>query len=92
MSKQTPIEEAKNLGPISGAELRSVGIETLEQLQELGWEEVFERWVEAYPERINLNAATALIGAIEGCDWRQVPVSLKAEAKGLINSYRKSLI
>lgn len=84
----TPIEQARNLGPTSGAELRSVGIESLEQLIDIGWEEAFEKWVIAYPERVNLNAATALIGAVENCDWREVPASLKSEAKVLVRSYR----
>ena len=83
-----PIEEARNLGPTSGAELRSVGIDTLGKLLKLGWEEVFDRWVSAYPNRLNLNALTALIGAVEDCDWRQIPTPLKYEAKVFLKSYR----
>src|SRR5690606_33138575 len=52
---KTPIEAAKNLGLVSGAELRSVGIDTLEKLKDLGWEEAFSKLIELYPQRINLN-------------------------------------
>lgn len=85
----TPIEEARNLGPTAGAELRSVGIETLQQLMKLGWEEAFDRLVQAYPNRVNLNMLTALIGAVEDCDWRRLPVSLKGEARVVVSRYRK---
>ena len=83
------IEKALNIGPICSAELSSIGIDTLEKLQDLGWEEVFLRWVEAYPERINVNAATGLIGAEEEIDWRSVPPLKKAKARALVDRLRK---
>ena len=83
------IEKALNIGPICSAELSSIGIDTVEKLQDLGWEEVFLRWIEAYPERINLNAATGLIGAEEEIDWRSVTPLKKAKARALVERLRK---
>ncbi|HYE25027.1 MAG TPA: TfoX/Sxy family DNA transformation protein [Clostridia bacterium] len=84
----TPIEKARNLGPVCAAEFATIGIHSLEQIVELGWEEVMVRWVQAYPERANLNAATALIGAIEDVDWRKVRPSDKAAARQLISELK----
>ena len=89
---KTPINKARNLGPLTEAELNSVGINSLEEIIELGWEETFLKLVEIYPERINLNMATALIGAVEDCDWRKVPGPLKSEAKKLINVLKKTIL
>lgn len=85
----TLLRNARNLGPASEAELNSIGYSSLEQLIDDGWEEVFIRLVELHPHRLNLNMATALIGAIENCDWRDVPAPLKAEAKTLIQRIKR---
>jgi len=86
----TFIKNARNLGELTASELESVGYSSLEEIQRAGWGEVFEKWVAHYPERINLNAATALIGAIEGVDWREVPELLKAEAREFIKEIKSS--
>ena len=54
-----PLEKAKNLGPVSAAELEAIGIRTIGQMRDYGWEEVCIRWAEAFPgagqpERIHL--------------------------------------
>ncbi len=84
----TPIEEARNLGPASGLLLREVGIESLEQLQSIGWQDVLEKACRRFPEAMNLNFATALIGAEIDYDWRRVPSALKTEAKRIINELK----
>ncbi len=88
MNAETPVEAARNIGPICGSELRAVGISTVGELRRLGWEEAFARWVRRFPERLNQNAARALIGAVEDCDWREVPESMRAEARTLIRSLK----
>ncbi len=88
-STSIPIEKAKNLGPLTGAELRAVGIESVQQLQALGWEKAFESWVNVFPERVNLNALYALIGAVEELDWREIPADQKQEAKDFIRGFRR---
>lgn len=84
----TPIEKARNLAELTGAELRAVRVATLEDLQDLGWEEAFLRVVEMFPERLNLNMAAALIGAELGVDWRKIPVPAKDRARRLVERLR----
>ena len=80
----TPIASARNLGPKTAIELAAVGIETLEVLRELGFEEALDRVVQTFPERININMAYALLGAIEDVDWRALSPSSKAQATSAI--------
>lgn len=91
MKDRVLIKDAKNLGPVSAAEMESMGVIYLDQIEEQGWEEFCVRYVELYPHRLNLNAFTAIIGAIEGQDWRRVDPGLKAEAKALIQRIKKGL-
>lgn len=83
---QTPIEEARNLGPVSGGELRSLGIETVEQLKAMGWEKAFHRLCELYPHRANMNMLKSLIGAVDDVDWRKLDSEQKAEAKAVLSA------
>lgn len=83
-----PIEKARNLGPVSAAEMQAMGIQYLDQIIEMGWEEFCIQYVELYPERLNLNAFTAIIGAIEDQDWRKIDPSLKSEAKKLLKQLK----
>ncbi|MGE4107653.1 MAG: YdeI/OmpD-associated family protein [Bacteriovoracia bacterium] len=87
---QTPIETARNLGPMSGVDLRGIGIDTIEKLRSAGWEDAFQRVVENAPKRLNLNFALALIGAVEDLDWRKVSGGMKLEAKTLIRELKRS--
>jgi hypothetical protein len=56
----------------------------------LEWEEAFARWAERYPKRLNLNAAAALIGAIDNTDWRRVPSEEKERARKLIAQLKRA--
>jgi hypothetical protein len=84
----TPIEQARNLGPTTGPELRACGISTLEDLQQVGWKEALLRVVELFPARAHLNMAYGLIGAIEDTDWREIDPTAKAEARELVRRMR----
>ncbi len=81
----------RNIGPLTRAELASVGIHSAEQMVELGWQEVCLRWVEAFPARANLNAFAAVIGAIDGVDWRQIDPEQKEAARKLAQRLRRGL-
>ena len=86
--ERIPIEKARNLGPISAAEMQAMGILYLDQIEEMGWEEFCIQYVELYPNRLNLNAFTAIIGAIENQDWREVDPALKNQAKVLVKQLK----
>jgi uncharacterized protein YdeI (YjbR/CyaY-like superfamily) len=81
---ETPIEHARNIGPVCGSELRSIGISTVEKLQSVGWEDVFCQICEKYPNRLNLNMAVGLAAAVENQDWKKISPNLKARAKLLL--------
>ena len=78
-----PLENARNIGPVSAAELDFIGIRTVAQMRDYGWEEVCVRWAEAFPSRIHVNAFLAVIGAIEDVDWRRVDPELRRQAVAL---------
>ncbi|MFO0584329.1 MAG: TfoX/Sxy family DNA transformation protein [Anaeromyxobacter sp.] len=71
------------LGPTCAPELASIGLETVEDLRELGWEEACIRWVEAFPLRLNVNAFYGVIAAVEGVDWRELDEGWKRRARAL---------
>ena len=85
----TKISEARNLGPKSESELNQMGINSLEQMIELGWKKVCLEYIYFYPDKINLNMITAIIGAIYNQDWRNVDPELKKEALEMIKAVRK---
>jgi hypothetical protein len=68
---------------VTSAELASIGIRTVEEMRDLGWEEVCIRWVEAFPLRLNLNAFHGVQAAIEGIDWRRLDEESKRRARQL---------
>ena len=78
----TPIELAKNIGPRRGMDLRSLGIETLEQLQIEGWEEIAIKAMELSPEICTLGFLKALAGAATD----QGPNTLDASTKMAVQS------
>ena len=84
----TELKALKNLGPGTIAELESIDIETLEELQKLGWEGVFIRLVDSYPDRLNLNTAAAIIGAVENVDSREISAEKRARAQKLIRELK----
>lgn len=88
---ETPVEEGKNIGQVVGAELRSVGISTLENLQSVGWEDAFHRLTEMHPHRINANAVTALIGAVENTHRLKIDAGMKAEGLALVRELKRGL-
>lgn len=83
-----PISEARNLGPVCAPELRAAGFETVESMVEAGWEEVCLQWAGLFPARINVNAFAAVIGAIDGVDWRAIDPAKKERARRLASRLR----
>lgn len=65
------IEDLRNLGKISGAWLRSVGIVTQQQLRDFGAVVAFKIIRDRNP-RVNLNLLWAMAAGLEGRDWREL--------------------
>jgi len=74
----TPIERAVNIGPVLSGELRKAGIETIEQLQRVGYVKAWRRIHAVNPERDCANSMLALAGAIEGVRWMALPAGTRA--------------
>jgi hypothetical protein len=74
---------------ITEVELESLGLGSSTRIAKMGWEEAFLRWVEAYPERLNLNAAVGLIAKAEGTSWLKVRASEKERARVFIDALRR---
>jgi hypothetical protein len=78
------------MGPITAGELVSIGIDTVEKVREMGWPEAFLLWVEAYPERLNINAAVGLAAAEEGVPWKSLSAKEKERARTLVTNLRRA--
>lgn len=77
-----------NLGPKTTSEMASIGVGTLADLRSEGWEQAFRRLVKKFPERRNMNMASALIGAELGVHWQKIPKDLCERTKQLIKSLK----
>jgi hypothetical protein len=88
MKSTTPIEKARNLGPVSAQALTTVGIQTVEELKKLGWEEAGLRVMHQHPRFIHLNMLRALIGACLECDFRNIPESELLKARSMLKLFK----
>jgi hypothetical protein len=91
MAPGRPLAQVKNFGPVTLAEFHALGLFTLEQLEELGFEEVCRKWVERYPERLNANAFLGVVTALEETVWTQASQSQKAAARRMAEGLRHEL-
>lgn len=66
------LERMKNLGPISAARLRAVGVETPEELRRLGAVEVYIRLRRAFPSQTTHIMLYALHGALANVRWYEL--------------------
>lgn len=70
-----------NIGKEMSRKLQHIGVETAEDLQQMGSKEAFVRLKMAFPEVCLVHLYT-LQGAIDGTDYNQLSEELKAELKG----------
>ena len=84
---ERPIDELRNLGPKSVRLLTSVGIETIEQLQDLGAVFAFVAVKTRHPEA-TLNLLWSLAAGLEEREWRSLSQrekeTLREEVKRLL--------
>ena len=71
----------KNIGPKSRAWLASVGVHSLEDVEELGAVETYLRVKAAYPEKVSLNMLYGLQAALLDIPWNMLPNNIKEELK-----------
>lgn len=69
----TPVERLMNLGPSTGARLREVGIDSAEDLREIGSIAAYVRLRFAFGRAISRNALHAMEAALQGIPWQDLP-------------------
>ncbi len=75
------LESLKNLGPVSSRQLQAVGIETVEQLEEIGPAQAFHMVADLFPSETSLNFLYALQGALWDIHWNTIPPEEKERLK-----------
>lgn len=88
-NRKVPLSQLINFGPVTLAEFHSMGFATLDQLDALGWEEICRKWVQHFPERLNVAAFMGVIATLEGIPWTKVTEAEKAPARRLVNELRR---
>lgn len=73
------LAQALNLGPRTAARLREVGIETLDQLAEVGAVDAWYRLRFRFGAAVTRTALYALAGALGGYPWQHLPEAVKAD-------------
>ena len=75
------LTDLPNIGPVLAERLRAAGVETPEQLREIGAEEAFLRLRASSDPTACLHALEALAGAAEGVRKSALPPERKAELR-----------
>jgi DNA transformation protein len=68
----------KNIGPKSAARLESVGINSSNDLFDIGVEEAYRRVRKAYPDQVSFNMLYALQGALLDLPWNELPEDMRS--------------
>jgi DNA transformation protein and related proteins len=71
------LERMTNLGPVSAARLRALGIETPEDLRRLGAIEAYVRLRRGFPETTR-TSLYALHGALTGVRWYELSKDVRS--------------
>jgi DNA transformation protein and related proteins len=75
------VHDLTNIGPTTARWLETIGVKTLEDIEELGVIEAYQRLKLAYLEKVSLNALWGLQGAVLNIPWNQLPESMKEDLK-----------
>ena len=81
----TPLDRVVNFGPVTLPEFAAIGITTVDQIERLGAEETCRRYVERFPERLNVNALVGVVATLEGVPWTKVSPGGKALARRIVD-------
>lgn len=84
----TPIERTPNIGENLAAELKTLGIDSLEALMKVGFWDAWLQLRRAHPERDSLPACLALAGAVAGQRWNHLPPKVRADIRQRVKAVR----
>lgn len=82
------LTDLPNIGPVLASNLRAVGIDSPEKLQETGAEEAWLRIRLQVDEGACLHQLQALAGAVAGVAKKDLPTERKAELKQFFHSHQ----
>jgi DNA transformation protein len=81
------LSKLPNIGENVEEQLNQVGIETVEQLKEIGSKQAWFR-IRLIDESACINRLCALEGAIQGIRWHHLSDEIKADLKEFCNSFK----
>ena len=84
----TPIEQIPNIGRTLAAELRSVGIDSLEALMRVGFWDAWLQLRRVNPDRDAVPACLALAGAVAGVRWNHLPPKVRQDIRQRVKAVR----
>ena len=84
----TPIEQIPNVGRSLAAELRAMGIDSLEALMRVGFWDAWLQLRRHNPERDCVPACLALAGAVAGVRWNHLPPKVRADIRQRVKAVR----
>ena len=84
----TPIERTPNIGSNLAADLRMVGIDSLEALMRVGFWDAWLQLRRVKPERDGVPACLALAGAVAGVRWNHLPPKVRADIRQRVKAVR----
>jgi len=82
----TPVARMRNLGPASARMLRTIGIQTADDLADVGAVAAFTRLRDETGHRPSLNLLWAMEGALLDIDWRHLPPALMERRRAQLGS------
>jgi DNA transformation protein len=71
----------RNIGPKSAQWLKAVGIQTTDDLYEVGVLEAYRRAKSAYPDKVSVNMLYALQGALLDLPWNDLPPDMREKLR-----------
>ncbi|MEL6109822.1 MAG: TfoX/Sxy family DNA transformation protein [Planctomycetota bacterium] len=86
-NREQPLDQLRNLGPKSVELLQAAGIETIEQLEDLGPVVAYAA-VRTIAPQATLNLLWALAAGLQGRDWRSLVAS---EKESIVEELKKLL-
>ncbi|MEA3447702.1 MAG: TfoX/Sxy family DNA transformation protein [Bacteroidota bacterium] len=80
----TKLSESLNVGKVLELKLENVGINSLEELKEVGSEEAFAR-VKQIDKNAGRSILFAIDGAVQGVKWHKIPEDRKNKLRAYFN-------
>ena len=78
----TSLTSLRNIGPKSSRWLQKVGINSVEDLFEVGVVDAYLRTKAAFPDQVSVNLLYALQGGMFDIHWQDLPQEMKEMLRG----------